>query len=101
MGEAQVVTVELDDAATALIDGVVAQGRFTDAAEVLRFAMALFAEWEEDQQEEWAHVDVAEIQRLWDEGVASGVGGEVTDEWFESIKREGRERLAARRAAAE
>lgn len=94
------LTVELDAAAVAMIDKVVGEGRFTDGEAVLRFAMMLFAHWEREQQEGLDDPE-EDWDELFDEALRSGEPIEATDAFYEDVKRRGRERLAATRAAAE
>ena len=102
MGELRKITVDLDDAASATLDELVASGRFPDAATVLRFGLALIVEHDVEGEELWqATVRSHGIERLRasiDEAMVSDPV-EIDDDFFEDVKRRGRERMAQARAA--
>lgn len=103
MGDARKVTVELDEATASFLDRIVTVDRFRDAGEAVRFGLALLAEHDRQDDENWQAMlcvhGIERIRGLIDEGLASGDPVEATDEFFENIKRRGRERLSRARAA--
>lgn len=103
MGELRRITIDLDDAATALLDRLVATDRFSDGPEVVRYALAMLADRERQDDEDWQTTlrlnGIERLRALIDEGLASGEPVEATADLFEDVKRRGRERLARMRAA--
>ena len=78
-----------------IVDNAVAHGGYSSSDDVINEALA---EWHQRRIE--TPEDFARLRQSIQEGLNSGDGGEVTDEWFEDIKRRGRERLASAHRAA-
>lgn len=94
MGAVRNLTVALSDEVAAELDGAVANGEYETTDEVVR--AALDAWW---RGRTATGEDSARLRQLWLEGLASGTPTEVTDDWFEEVKRRGKKRLAAVRSA--
>ncbi len=77
------LTPELRD----LVQDAVSAGDYASTSEVIREALRDWKERRERKRE-----SIAELRRLWDEGIASGPAAPLD---IESIKREGRRRLNA------
>ena len=76
MGEIRKVNVDLDAKDVGLIDRLLAEERFSDEAEVIRYALMLLQDWS-DEQDEGCRVFAEnysreEIRQLWEDGLASG-----------------------------
>lgn len=74
----------------ALLARLVAEGRYASEAEALADALS----WLQEQDDKFRA-----LKREIEKGLESGEGGEFDEAYVESIKREGRERLARMRAA--
>lgn len=76
-----------------MIEGLLESGRYSTASEVMREGLRLVEEREEQRRMKLEALRV-EIQK----GLDSGPAEEVDlHEWMESIRKKGRERLAARK----
>jgi antitoxin ParD1/3/4 len=73
-----------------MIDGLIEDGRYATASEIIRDGLRLVEEREERRKAKLAALR-AEIQKGFDSGPAEDVG-----DMFERIKAEGRKRLAAK-----
>ena len=76
MGEMRKVNVSLDEKDVGLIDRLLAEERFSDETEILRYALMLLQHWS-DEQDEGCRVfaenySSEEIRQLWNDGMASG-----------------------------
>ena len=114
MGEWREMTVRVDESTAALINASLAEG-LIEESEVVRYAVAMFAYQRKDQEWEWQEYLNADgpepekrerrlraVRAMVEEGIASGPAIEADDEFWEEIKRRGRERLeASRQQAAE
>ena len=78
-----------------LIEGLLESGRYSTASEVMREGLRLVEEREERRKVKLEALR-AEIQKGFDSGPAEEVD---LHEWIESIKAQGRQRLAARKRA--
>ena len=78
-----------------MIEGLLESGRYSTASEVMREGLRLVEEREERRKIELEALR-AEIQKGFDSGPAEEVD---LHEWIESIKTQGRQRLAARKRA--
>lgn len=87
------VEIEIDEDRAAEVDHVIESGEFETVDDVVRHAFDVW--WHERMMKDPANV--LRLRRLWKEGLASGEPVEVTDGWFEDIKRRGRERVKALR----
>jgi antitoxin ParD1/3/4 len=76
-----------------MIEGLLESGRYSTASEVMREGLRLVEEREERRQAKLEALR-AEIQKGFDSGPAEEVD---LAEWMESIRQEGRQRLAARK----
>jgi len=75
-----------------MIDGLIADGRYATASEIIRDGLRMVEEREERRKAKLEALR-AEIQKGFDSGPAEEVG-----DMFERIKAEGRKRLAAKNA---
>lgn len=76
-----------------MIEGLLESGRYSTASEIMREGLRLVEEREEQRRMKLEALRV-EIQK----GLDSGPAEEVDlHEWMESIRKKGRERLAARK----
>jgi antitoxin ParD1/3/4 len=73
-----------------MIDGLIKEGRYATASEIIRDGLRLVEEREERRKAKLEALR-AEIQKGFDSGPAEDVG-----DMFERIKTEGRKRLAAK-----
>lgn len=89
-------TVDLADDLSAAVDEAVRSGEFADASAVVDTAVR---EWRERREN--LGYTISELQALWREGRDSGPARPVTEDLAETVKREGRRRLAERPKAAE
>ncbi|RIA35543.1 antitoxin ParD1/3/4 [Hephaestia caeni] len=94
MGAVRKLSIALTEELASEVDNAVATGDYASASEVIRDALRL---WRRDRDADRA--ETLRLRRLWEEGLASGKPQDVTDEWFEDIKRRGMARLAALREA--
>jgi antitoxin ParD1/3/4 len=78
-----------------MIESLIESGRYSTASEVMREGLRLVEEREEQRKAKLGALR-AEIQKGFDSGPAEEV--DLT-EWIESIKAQGRQRLAARKRA--
>ena len=78
-----------------MIESLIESGRYSTASEVMREGLRLVEEREEQRKVKLEALR-AEIQKGFDSGPAEEV--DLT-EWIESIKAQGRQRLAARKRA--
>jgi antitoxin ParD1/3/4 len=78
-----------------MIEGLLDSGRYSTASEVMREGLRLVEEREERRKAKLEALR-AEIQKGFDSGPAEEVD---LHEWIESIKAQGRQRLAARKRA--
>ena len=85
----RVLQLTLPDELNAEISAAVSRGEYSSAEEVVADAVA---QWRSARRLD-ASIDVAELRRLWDEGIASGPGRNMS---IETIKEEARARLAGR-----
>lgn len=92
MGIVQKVEVDIGEDQAAEVQQAIASGEFATLDEVVQYA--LDAWW---HQRMTTPENSARLRRLWEEGLASGEPVEVTDAWFEDIKRRGREHVEAMR----
>ena len=91
MSSVEKLSIALTPESVADIRAAIASGEYASTSEVVRDALRA---WKQIRQERNAAVEA--LRGLWREGVDSGEG-EVVD--AEDIKRRGRERLEARKAA--
>lgn len=102
MGEVRRVSVDVSGESAAVIDQMVASGQFKDDQDGLRYALLRLREWPSDDAGDLLnpadHLDINELRRFWEEGLASG---ESIEGNFDSddIKRRGMTRLSQARAA--
>lgn len=94
MGAIRRIEIVMDEDIAAEAEDAVAAGEFATLDDVVRSA---FEAWYERRLE--APENVERLRRLWEEGLASGPAVEMTGDWFEDIKRRGRERAGAARDA--
>lgn len=94
MGVVRKIDVSLSEEVAAGIDAAVESGEFASADEVIAEAL-----------DSWNNArlpfdpdNTLRLRRLWEEGIASGPAVEMTDDWFEDVKRRGRARIEARSA---
>lgn len=80
------VSVALTPELHELVQNAVSEGDYASTSEVIREALRDWKERRERKRE-----SVAELRRLWDEGIASGPAAPLD---IEEIKREGRRRLS-------
>ena len=81
------VNVSLSDDLSEFLDERIASGRYASASEVVQDALRLLEQYEENARKlEW-------LRKAYQEGIDSGDAGPLD---VESIKAEGRARLAAR-----
>jgi antitoxin ParD1/3/4 len=92
MGAVRKLSIALTEELASEVDQAVAVGDYASTSEVIRDALRL---WRRDRDADRA--ETARLRRLWEEGLASGEPQEVTDDWFEDIRRRGMARLAALR----
>jgi antitoxin ParD1/3/4 len=85
----RVLQLTLPDELNAEISAAVSGGEYSSAEDVVADAVA---QWRTARRLE-ASIDVAEVRRLWDEGIASGPGRNMS---IEAIKEEARARLAGK-----
>ena len=91
MATVEKLSIALTPEFAADVRHAVATGEYASTSEVIRDALRT---WKQARQERQAALD--ELRRLWREGVDSG---EATALNVDEIKRKGRERLAALKAA--
>ena len=84
------MNVSLTKELEAFVERAVASGRYGSASEAVRAGLRLLEERE---------AKFEALKRDIQVGLDSGIGGVFDDAFVERIKREGREKLAARRAA--
>ena len=93
MGVVRKLSIALTEELASEVDQAVAAGDYASTSEVIRDALRL---WRRDRDADRA--ESARLRRLWEEGLASGEPQEVTEDWFEDVKRRGMARLAESRA---
>ena len=93
MGEYRKVTISVEQDLADEIARAVASGEYAAEGQLVSEALH---HW---RRREARQAEVARLRALIDEGFESGNPIEATDEFYEDIKRRGRERLAQRRAA--
>ena len=86
------VSVALTPELHELVQNAVSDGDYASTSEVIREALRDWKERRERKRE-----SIAELRRLWDEGIASGPAAPLD---IEQIKREGRRRLGLNRKRA-
>ena len=84
------MNVSLTPELEAFVEQAVQSGRYASASEAVREGLRLLEERE---------AKLLNLRREIQKGIDSGVAGEWNQEMMEDIKRRGRERLAAQRAA--
>lgn len=89
MGAVKKISVALTEELAADVEQAVASGDYVSASEVIREALRGWKGRRAGREGE-----IARLRALWDEGLASGEPKAVTEEWFESIRERGLERLA-------
>jgi len=94
MGAVRKLSIALTEELASEVDDAVSTGDYASTSEVIRDALRL---WRRNRDADRA--ETVRLRRLWEEGLASGEPQEVTEEWFEDIKRRGMARLAAQRDA--
>jgi antitoxin ParD1/3/4 len=82
------INVSLTDELAKFIDAQVATGRYASSSEVVREALRLMERFDQAEAEKlrW-------LQNAWQEGIDSGDVGEID---FVALKKEARQRLAAK-----
>lgn len=93
MGEVRRIAIVLDDDLDGEIAAAVERGDYPDINAVVDDALH---QWQDNRIIN--QIDADRLRALWEEGIASGDPVEATDDFFEDVKRRGRERLAALRA---
>ena len=88
MTQYRTLTVTVSAALAEALEAAVASGDYPTTGEIIREALG---GWQ--RQRRLRAEEIAELRRLIHEGLESGPAVEVTDAWFEDIKRRGRERL--------
>ncbi|TPG20911.1 type II toxin-antitoxin system ParD family antitoxin [Sphingomonas koreensis] len=94
MGAVRKLSIALTEELAAEVDGAVASGDYASTSEVIREALRV---WRRGRDADRA--ESMRLRQLWEEGLASGEPQELTDAWFEDVKRRGLARLAQLRAA--
>lgn len=89
MTQYRTLTVTVSAALAEALEAAVESGDYPTTGEIIREALG---GWQ--RQRRLRAEEIAELQRLIQEGLDSGPAEEVTDAWFEDVKRRGRERLA-------
>ena len=85
------MNVSLTEQLADFVKAKVSSGRYTSSSEVVREALRLLEARDRTEAEKLQYLRAA-----WQEGIASGDGGELD---LEALKKEGRARLAAAKAA--
>lgn len=94
MGQSTRVTISIPQDMLDQMQAAVESGRYASVSEVMREGFRL---WQ--RQEILYHDDVKRLRKLWDEGIESGIAGEMTERWADEMKQRLRERLSAKAAA--
>lgn len=91
MGAIRKIDVSVSKERASEIDAAVASGEFATIDEVIADAIDA---WTVGRLP-YDHENTLRLRRLWEEGIASGPAVEMTDDWFEDVKRRGRARIEA------
>ncbi|MEG3123943.1 ribbon-helix-helix domain-containing protein [Sphingomonas sp. GB1N7] len=93
MGAARKLNIELSEDLASRLEDAAVSGGYRDVGALIG---DLLSRWDGQQD---SPAEIARLRVLIEEGLASGEGGEVTEEWFEDIKRRGHEQVASMRRA--